>query len=116
MSDVPIKVVCRCSNGESCDPCMQRAFDTLLARCKADPACQDRDTVVDDDGIIYPLEVPRKTGREGYQVGATLGFGPKKPAVDDDFSWRKVSERLSKILGSDEALDVLAEKLNNPAA
>ena len=65
---------------------------------------------------------PRLEGRDdnAHVIGSLLvrgGTKQSKPAkVDDDESWHKISERLSVLLESDEALDALAERLDNPAA
>jgi len=114
MNEVPVRVICRCKGGTQCDPCMQRAFEALHAKCTSQPEYQASDTIIGDDGQEYTLEAPRKTGREGYQQGA------KKQAPTsegEETNWRAISDRLSKFLDPekvDDNIRALADKLDNP--
>lgn len=111
MSDVPIKVVCRCASngGRLCDPCAEREIERLIAQTRAEDPEYDR------QATSLPGWPPRLEGRD-RAIGGVHSLAVRRKPQPVKEPWSSISERLSALLESDEALDALAEKLNNPAA
>lgn len=113
MSDVPVKVICRCGDdGRLCDPCAQVQFEALHKRCQTDPDCRDR----------QGLDAPRPEGRERV-IGSMIARGGSNTTTVDDSkeTWRSISDRLTCLLQDQEKaeaakergpLDVMADKLS----
>ena len=84
--------VCACTSKRRCDPCAERDFSLLLARCKADPKYLREEE--EGKGIIID---PRPEAREGRSGFHRIGERGRKVVQERDDSPEEGEEEMKRI-------------------